>query len=774
MTLKRKKPADNEKSSSDEDDGNAKAQQSAQEKTPSTIIDAAGAGPSSLTSSTCDAVETGMDDSHENDLGRYLGRSSMISEEKKRHLLTDCWIPPKTYDFAADATHLKRKFNYQWLDTYSPWMAYSKRLKGALCKYCVLFPPALSTVKGVLGSFIVRPFTKYKDIHEACRNHSTSQWHMLATESARAFTHEVPVDIQVQKFHHKIAEENRKVISSIITCIAFSGTHDLPLRGKHQDEGVLEDLCRLRIEAGDLPLKEHFEHGKKNSSYRSPQIQNEIINLCGSVIRDYIVKSAKQAYAYSILADETADISGKEQLSIGLRFYDLMLKEIREEFVGFVELEALDSKSIAKAIDDFVTEQELLPEKCVGLGFDGCSTMAGNEGGVQAILKKKYTRALFFHCSSHRLNLVVNDLNLIPEIRNTVATIKDIITYFRESVLRRKLIPNIPRLCETRWSEKYKCIRIFKENFREIVQALETLSVQGNTNTRKSAFQLHSAASKSSFIMAMVLIAKYSAVLEPVVNALQSKTLDLVKVSDHIHRIVDLLKSHRENVETIADELLKDANHLAEQLGVELTIARTVGRQQHRSNPPASNASEFWRRSLIVPYLDSVITSLKLRFSNENSPAFALTYLHPSHMLTMNIDQLKQKTNSFTSLYHLDGLDAEIEIWYKMWMDKKLTEEELRDLNVSEFIKEAVCFFPTTKKALLILLAQPCTTSTVERSFSSLRRIKTWLRSTMGEDRLIGLAMMSVHRKFVFRNYEEFLKEVVDKFAANPRKLVFS
>lgn len=163
-------------------------------------------------------------------------------------------------------------------------------------------------------------------------------------------------------------------------------------------------MCRLRIEAGDLPLKEHFQHGKKNSSYRSPQIQNEIINLCGSVIRDYIVKSAKQAYAYSILADETADISGKEQLSIGLRFYDLMLKEIREEFVGFVELEALDSKSIAKAIDEFITEQKLLPEKCVGLGFDGCSTMAGNEGGVQAILKKSILELYSFIV--HRTDLI--------------------------------------------------------------------------------------------------------------------------------------------------------------------------------------------------------------------------------------------------------------------------------------------------------------------------------------------------------------------------------
>lgn len=112
--------------------------------------------------------------------------------------------------------------------------------------------------------------------------------------------------------------------------------------------------------------------------------------------------------------------------------------------------------------------------------------------------------------------------------------------------------------------------------------------------------------------MAMVLITKYSAVLEPVVNALLLKALDLVKVLDHIHRIVDLLKGQSKNVETIADELLKDANHLAEQLGVELTIARTVGRQQHRSNPPACNASKFWRRSLIVPGLRNYIFKIAI------------------------------------------------------------------------------------------------------------------------------------------------------------------
>jgi len=39
------------------------------------------------------------------------------------------------------------------------------------------------------------------------------------------------------------------------------------------------------------------------------------------------------------------------------------------------------------------------------------------------------------------------------------------------------------------------------------------------------------------------------------------------------------------------------------------------------------------------------------------------------------------------------------------------------------------------------------TTCTSERSFSSLRRLKTYLRSTMADNRLNGLAMLSIHRE---------------------------
>ncbi|KAJ8888954.1 hypothetical protein PR048_008448 [Dryococelus australis] len=118
----------------------------------------------------------------------------------------------------------------------------------------------------------------------------------------------------------------------------------------------------------------------------SPQIQNEIIGLCEDGIRENITNDVKNARAYSILADKSSDISGKEQISIGVRYFDEKKIMVREEFLGFVKLTTMDAKSIGSAIDNFVENAGLDQEKCVGQGYNGCSAMAGKNGGVQKIL----------------------------------------------------------------------------------------------------------------------------------------------------------------------------------------------------------------------------------------------------------------------------------------------------------------------------------------------------------------------------------------------------
>ncbi|KAH3847847.1 hypothetical protein DPMN_090181 [Dreissena polymorpha] len=41
---------------------------------------------------------------------------------------------------------------------------------------------------------------------------------------------------------------------------------------------------------------------------------------------------------------------------------------------------------------------------------------------------------------------------------------------------------------------------------------------------------------------------------------------------------------------------------------------------------------------------------------------------------------------------------------------------------------------------------KPVSTATADRSFCSITRVKTYLRSTMGMERMSGLALLNIHR----------------------------
>ena len=55
-------------------------------------------------------------------------------------------------------------------------------------------------------------------------------------------------------------------------------------------------------------------------------------------------------------------------------------------------------------------------------------------------------------------------------------------------------------------------------------------------------------------------------------------------------------------------------------------------------------------------------------------------------------------------------------------------------------------FFPNIKQLFYIISTLAVTSAECERSLSRLRHLKTYLLSTLLEDRLNGLAMMYVHR----------------------------
>ena len=72
--------------------------------------------------------------------------------------------------------------------------------------------------------------------------------------------------------------------------------------------------------------------------------------------------------------------------------------------------------------------------------------------------------------------------------------------------------------------------------------------------------------------------------------------------------------------------------------------------------------------------------------------------------------------------------------------------------------------FSETVLLLKAIIIVPMTSCEAERCFSTLRRVKTFLRNTMSEDRLNALAMLSIEKNLI-RDSIDFNQNVIDMFA---------
>ena len=117
--------------------------------------------------------------------------------------------------------------------------------------------------------------------------------------------------------------------------------------------------------------------------------------------------------------------------------------------------------------------------------------------------------------------------------------------------------------------------------------------------------------------------------------------------------------------------------------------------------------------------------------------------------------------------YDIDGLDlfSELKVFKEILQIKDYTP-----IDILNYIKR-LDSFPNTCIAYRILLTIPVTIASTERSFSKLKLIKSYLRSTMSQERLSGLAILSIKKKML----EELeYKILISQFASQKaRKIDF-
>ena len=92
-------------------------------------------------------------------------------------------------------------------------------------------------------------------------------------------------------------------------------------------------------------------------------------------------------------------------------------------------------------------------------------------------------------------------------------------------------------------------------------------------------------------------------------------------------------------------------------------------------------------------------------------------------------------------------------------------------INILNYIKRLESF-PNACIVFRILLPIPVTLASAERSFSKLKLIKSYLKSTMSQERLNGLTILSIEKEMLV---ELKCKNLISNFASQKtRKINFN
>ena len=108
----------------------------------------------------------------------------------------------------------------------------------------------------------------------------------------------------------------------------------------------------------------------------------------------------------------------------------------------------------------------------------------------------------------------------------------------------------------------------------------------------------------------------------------------------------------------------------------------------------------------------------------------------------------------YKAFVSLADIDVELERWKFKFTDS--TEKKGMDYCYAATKN----LYPNLHSIFGVLLTMPVSVASGERSFSTLKRLKTYLRSTMDSERLNGLALMHIHSRIATDiDVEQVLRE---------------
>lgn len=678
------------------------------------------------------------------------------------------------------------------------WLVYSESLNKIYCFCCFYFD-----IHGK-SSLANNGFSDWKHVsqiikeHENTSNHAKSylQW----IEAERLLKNEKSIDKIEQKMILREAEHWNNVLKRLMGIILYLAQNNLALRGNSDklftpNNGKYLSLIELFAQF-DPVMQEHINRilrGEVKDHYCGKNIANEFLALMAERVKLDILSRIKNSKYYSIIADCTPDVSHYEQLSLIVRYVDISGEkvEICESFLGFVIATDSTGTGLSETILNILIESGLDLINCRGQGYDNGANMKGKKNGVQQKILNKNPLAAFIPCGCHSLNLVLCDAakSSLDSV-NLFGILGRIYTIFALSVKRWEILLNhvksftVKRLSDTRWEARIDCVKAIRYQIADIHDALVTLAEIEKTHDHEVSHEALSLCEKLmdfKFLVSLVVWYDILFQINIVSKMLQNEKIDLSLCVKLIENCYNYFVAYRVNGFNSA---ITNAKELAIELGIDPVFKNTkrirrVKRQfEYEScDEPVETHEKKFETEFFNTLLDVVLVSLQERFIQLKEHTKIWGFLYNIKEVLSSEKELLENCNNLQSHLTIDT-QCDIqgsELCNEILNLKSLLPEEQNNspIEILNFMKlnKLEELFSNLWIALRILITKPVTVASGERSFSKLKLIKNYLRSSMNQDRLNNLAILSIENDIARKiNFDD----VITKFShVKARKINF-
>ena len=377
-----------------------------------------------------------------------------------------------------------------------------------------------------------------------------------------------------------------------------------------------EDFVRfIGVELGDTVLTEYLNYSEshKNATYLSVDTVKEFVKVISDWMHEETMSELRNCDHFTLLLDETTDISVRSELSLMAR----IVKDgvISNRFLDLLQLRRGDAKTIFRTVEDFLKKESIDIKNTRFSGMDGCSTMAGDHNGVKRFFHDATPHFTYIHCRNHRLALCF--AHLIPqyeEFKNFDALLLNLYLLMKNSSVKQAMFEEVQsaygltslkliKAAVTRWLSHGKAAQRVLDRYEALVAALDAIYLRKNEPAVRG---VRDDLVKPNTIATICFLADVLQLTNVLQCVLQGARLNFLEVKSEVTKLVDKLKKK-------SDDISENGSYFQKlEIFINISHQSAGARYLGRSNTQF-DADSFVTKTA-QPFLRDLISEIEIAF----------------------------------------------------------------------------------------------------------------------------------------------------------------